>query len=312
MSSPRCATLRLPIIAKLTPNVTSIADIAKAAAEAGADAISLINTVLGMAVDWRRRAAAGQRHGRPERARRSSRSPCGASIKLRTAVKIAIIGIGGIATIDDVMEFLVAGATAVQIGTANFYDPTVSMKCSTPCRPPCEAGVASVQELVGALPLALPISGTRQPRLAKFRRARRSRGEITEKPGATMRVLSGIQPTGRFHWGNYFGAIRQYIDLQHGNEAYYFIANLHALTTVREPQVLQQLHARRGPRSAGPGPRPRAGHAVRAVRRARGVRAVLAADDRRADGPARAVPRLTRTRRPRDCRPTRACSPIPC
>jgi tryptophanyl-tRNA synthetase len=55
-----------------------------------------------------------------------------------------------------------------------------------------------------------------------------------------MRVLSGIQPTGRFHWGNYFGAIRQYIDLQHGNETYYFIANLHALTTVREPKVLQQ------------------------------------------------------------------------
>lgn len=54
-----------------------------------------------------------------------------------------------------------------------------------------------------------------------------------------MRVLSGIQPTGRFHWGNYFGAIRQYIDLQHGNEAYYFIANLHALTTVREPARLR-------------------------------------------------------------------------
>jgi tryptophanyl-tRNA synthetase len=55
-----------------------------------------------------------------------------------------------------------------------------------------------------------------------------------------MRVLSGIQPTGRFHWGNYFGAIRQYIDLQHGNEAYYFIANLHALTTIRDRQLLQQ------------------------------------------------------------------------
>jgi tryptophanyl-tRNA synthetase len=55
-----------------------------------------------------------------------------------------------------------------------------------------------------------------------------------------MRVLSGIQPTGRFHWGNYFGAIRQYIDLQHGNEAYYFIANLHALTTVRDPKQLAQ------------------------------------------------------------------------
>lgn len=56
-----------------------------------------------------------------------------------------------------------------------------------------------------------------------------------------MRVLSGIQPTGRFHWGNYFGAIQQYIDLQHGNEAYYFIANLHALTTVRDPAKLREL-----------------------------------------------------------------------
>jgi tryptophanyl-tRNA synthetase len=55
-----------------------------------------------------------------------------------------------------------------------------------------------------------------------------------------MRVLSGIQPTGRFHWGNYFGAIRQYIDLQSEESAYYFIANLHALTTVREPQQLAE------------------------------------------------------------------------
>ncbi len=55
-----------------------------------------------------------------------------------------------------------------------------------------------------------------------------------------MRVLSGIQPTGRFHWGNYFGAIRQYIDLQYAHEAYYFIADLHALTTVRDPQQLRQ------------------------------------------------------------------------
>lgn len=56
-----------------------------------------------------------------------------------------------------------------------------------------------------------------------------------------MRVLSGIQPTGRFHWGNYFGAIRQYIDLQHEEQSYYFIANLHALTTVRERERLRQL-----------------------------------------------------------------------
>src|SRR5688500_16103188 len=56
-----------------------------------------------------------------------------------------------------------------------------------------------------------------------------------------MRVLSGIQPTGRFHWGNYFGAIRQYIALQNEEQAYYFIANLHALTTVRDPEHLRQL-----------------------------------------------------------------------
>lgn len=55
-----------------------------------------------------------------------------------------------------------------------------------------------------------------------------------------MRVLSGIQPTGRFHWGNYFGAIRQYIDLQHQNDGYYFIADLHALNTIRDPAVLRQ------------------------------------------------------------------------
>ena len=55
-----------------------------------------------------------------------------------------------------------------------------------------------------------------------------------------MSVLSGIQPTGRFHWGNYFGAIRQYIDLQDNDEAYYFIADLHALTTIRDPQLLRQ------------------------------------------------------------------------
>ncbi len=56
-----------------------------------------------------------------------------------------------------------------------------------------------------------------------------------------MRVLSGIQPTGRFHWGNYFGAIRQYIELQDEHEGYYFIANLHALTTIRDAQLLRSL-----------------------------------------------------------------------
>src|SRR5207248_1223950 len=56
-----------------------------------------------------------------------------------------------------------------------------------------------------------------------------------------MRVLSGIQPTGRFHWGNYFGAIRQYIALQHNEQAFYFIADLHALTTIRDARQLQEL-----------------------------------------------------------------------
>ena len=75
-----------------------------------------------------------------------------------------------------------------------------------------------------------------------------------------MRVLSGIQPTGRFHWGNYFGAIRQYIDLQGEREnAFYFIANLHALTTVRDRQTLAQIHARRRHRPSGAGARSRIG-----------------------------------------------------
>lgn len=119
---------QLPIIAKLTPNVTSVADIAKGAADGGADAVSLINTVLGMAVDWRRRRPLlGNVVG-------GLSGPAIKPIALRCvfqvarAVSIPIIGIGGIATIDDVMEFLVTGASAVQIGTANYYDPTVTMR----------------------------------------------------------------------------------------------------------------------------------------------------------------------------------------
>ncbi len=108
-----------------------------------------------------------------------------------------------------------------------------------------------------------------------------------------MRVLSGIQPTGRFHWGNYFGAIRQYIDLQGDRDgAYYFVANLHALTTVRDRRQLAQYTPRRGARPLGPGPRPGPGHALHAVRRARGSELVLAADDRRPDGPLGTLPRL--------------------
>jgi dihydroorotate dehydrogenase (NAD+) catalytic subunit len=142
----------LPIIAKLTPNVTSIATIARAASEGGADAISLINTVLGMAIDWRkRRPLLGNIVG-------GLSGPAIKPVALRCvyqvaqAVKTPLIGIGGIATIDDVMEFLVAGATAVQIGTANYYDPTVTMKLVEALpKALAEAGASSIREIAGTL-----------------------------------------------------------------------------------------------------------------------------------------------------------------
>jgi dihydroorotate dehydrogenase (NAD+) catalytic subunit len=117
-----------PILAKLTPNVTDVAAVARGAADGGADAISLINTCLGMAVDWRRRRPMlGNGMG-------GLSGPAIKPIALRAvyqvaqAVKVPVVGIGGIATIDDLMEFIVAGASAVQIGTANFYRPTASIE----------------------------------------------------------------------------------------------------------------------------------------------------------------------------------------
>ncbi len=92
-----------------------------------------------------------------------------------------------------------------------------------------------------------------------------------------MRVLSGIQPTGPIHWGNYFGAIRQYIDLQDNEQAFYFIANLHALTTVRDPEKLRKYTLDAALDLLALGLDPEQGHAVRAVGRAGGQRAVLAA-----------------------------------
>lgn len=118
----------LPILAKLTPNVTDLPSIAAAAAEGGADAVSLVNTFIGMAIDWRRRRPIlGNVTG-------GLSGPAIKPLALRSVwlvarrVKIPVIGIGGIATIDDVMEFLVAGASAVQLGTVNFYDPTASAR----------------------------------------------------------------------------------------------------------------------------------------------------------------------------------------
>jgi len=142
----------LPVLAKLTPNVTDITSIAAAAEEGGADAITVINTCLGMAVDWRRRRPIlGNVLG-------GLSGPAIKPIALRTVyqvartVKVPVVGVGGIATIDDVMEFLVTGATAVQIGTANFYDPTVTMRLLNQLPGAlAELGAASVAEVIGTL-----------------------------------------------------------------------------------------------------------------------------------------------------------------
>lgn len=142
----------VPVLAKLTPNVTRIVDVARGAADGGADAVCLINTVLGMAVDWRaRRPMLGNGMG-------GLSGPAIKPIALRcvhqvhSAVDLPIIGIGGIASIDDVMEFLVTGAAAVQIGTANYYDPQVSTRLVGQLPDALQqSGVSSVGELVGSL-----------------------------------------------------------------------------------------------------------------------------------------------------------------
>ena len=142
----------LPIIAKLTPNVTSVADMACAASAGGADAISLINTCQGMAIDWRRRRPLlGNVVG-------GLSGPAIKPIALRAVYQAAratetpIIGIGGIATCDDVMEFLVAGATAVQLGTVNFYNPKASMEVLDALPEAIgELGATGLDEIVGTL-----------------------------------------------------------------------------------------------------------------------------------------------------------------
>ncbi|KWW29340.1 MAG: dihydroorotate dehydrogenase (fumarate) [bacterium P3] len=116
------------LIVKLTPNVTDIVEIARAVEQAGADSVSLINTVLGMAVDVERRrpmlsTVTGGLSG-----------PCVKPLAVRMvwqvahAVSIPVIGLGGIATAADALEFLMAGARAVEVGTANFIDPTATVK----------------------------------------------------------------------------------------------------------------------------------------------------------------------------------------
>ena len=147
----RAATKR-PLIVKLTPNVTDITEIARAAEAAGADAISLINTLLGMAVDARTRT--------PKLARvvGGFSGPAVKPVALRmvwqcaSAVSVPILGMGGIATGEDAVEFMLAGATAVAVGTANFMNPTATMDVIDGIIDYCEEqGVADVNELIGAL-----------------------------------------------------------------------------------------------------------------------------------------------------------------
>lgn len=147
----------VPLIAKLTPNVTDITAIAAAAADGGADAVSAVNTYLGLAVDWRRR--------RP-RLGNVTGGLSGPAIKplaLRAVWAIArrrilpVLGIGGIATLDDVMEFLVAGASAVQIGTANFYDPGVTVRLVQALpEAVAQLGARRLADIVGTLEVPLP------------------------------------------------------------------------------------------------------------------------------------------------------------
>lgn len=138
------------LIVKLSPNVTSITDIALAVQDAGADAVSLINTLMGMAIDAERRKrvlsiGTGGLSG-----------PCIKPVALRMvyqvahAVTIPVIGLGGISSATDAIEFLLAGATAVEIGTANFVDPAITVKVANGIEEYLDRhGFKSVREIVG-------------------------------------------------------------------------------------------------------------------------------------------------------------------
>jgi dihydroorotate dehydrogenase (NAD+) catalytic subunit len=146
------AATRLPLFAKLSPNVTDIAAIARAAEEGGADGLSLINTLVGMAIDVRTRApkignVTGGLSGpaiRPVAVRMVW--------QVARAVRLPLIGMGGIQTGEDAAEFLLAGATAVAVGTANFIQPSAPLAVVDGIAAYCRsAGVADVRELVGAV-----------------------------------------------------------------------------------------------------------------------------------------------------------------
>ena len=143
---------RRPLIVKLSPNVTSIAQMAHIAQEAGADAISLINTFVAMAID------ADTRKPRIANVTAGLSGPAIKPIALRMvydaahAVNIPVIGMGGISTAADVAEFMLAGATAVQIGTASYWDPCATEKIVDELRSWCEdRGVTRLADLTGGL-----------------------------------------------------------------------------------------------------------------------------------------------------------------
>lgn len=140
------------LIVKLSPNVTDIAEIARAVEAEGADSVSLINTLMGMAIDIEKRKTllsinTGGLSG-----------PCVKPVALRMvwqvakAVNIPVIGLGGISSAKDAIEFLMAGATAIEIGTANFLDPAVSIKVRDGINDWLDAhGCKSVEEIIGVI-----------------------------------------------------------------------------------------------------------------------------------------------------------------
>ena len=148
------AATTVPVIVKLSPNVTDVTVIAKAVEEAGATAVSLINTLIGMAIDLKRR--------RPALANVCGglSGPAIKPVALRMvyqvaqAVAIPVIGIGGITTAEDALEFMLAGATAVQIGTANFVNPRACEEVVDGIGDyVLQERLASIREMIGALQL---------------------------------------------------------------------------------------------------------------------------------------------------------------
>ncbi len=143
---------RLPLIVKLSPNVTDIARIAQAAEAAGADALSLINTLLGMAVDHRtRRPILGNVVG-------GLSGPAIKPVALRMvwqvaqAVQIPVIGIGGIMTAADALEFIICGASAIQVGAANFVEPVAAWQIIDGIAAYLkENGMTDIKQLIGSL-----------------------------------------------------------------------------------------------------------------------------------------------------------------